>query len=138
VKFLEIRSRYSIFTGVRVQAALPDFSKKSSSCYYISPKSKPNALLRTRSEVTISIQRPVSKNRFLFLDTGISVFAVHPGGIATDLSSHIEEMVPAFINQTFGIFFKIFFLKTPENGAQTTLHCALQTGIEPLSGLYFA
>lgn len=26
----------------------------------------------------------------------------------------------------------------PEAGAQTTLHCALQEGIEPLSGRYFS
>lgn len=34
------------------------------------------------------------------------------------------------------IFSKLFFL-TPEGGAQTTLHCALQEGLEPLSGRYF-
>lgn len=35
------------------------------------------------------------------------------------------------------IFSKLFFL-TPEGGAQTTLHCALQEGLEPLSGRYFS
>lgn len=32
---------------------------------------------------------------------------------------------------------KLFFLD-PEAGSQTTLHCALQEGIEPLSGRYFS
>ena len=32
---------------------------------------------------------------------------------------------------------KLFFLD-PEGGSQTTLHCALQEGIEPLSGRYFS
>lgn len=31
---------------------------------------------------------------------------------------------------------RLLFLD-PESGAQTTLHCALQEGIEPLSGRYF-
>lgn len=34
-------------------------------------------------------------------------------------------------------FSKLFFLDT-EGGAQTTLHCALQVGLEPLSGRYFS
>lgn len=32
---------------------------------------------------------------------------------------------------------KLFFLDT-EAGAQTTLYCALQEGLEPLSGRYFS
>ena len=32
---------------------------------------------------------------------------------------------------------RLLFLD-PEAGAQTTLHCALQEGIEPLSGCYFS
>lgn len=31
-----------------------------------------------------------------------------------------------------------FFFKNTVEGAQTTLHCALQEGIEPLSGRYFS
>lgn len=34
-------------------------------------------------------------------------------------------------------FNKLFFLD-PEAGAQTTLYCALQEGLEPLSGRYFS
>lgn len=34
-------------------------------------------------------------------------------------------------------FAKLFFLD-PEGGSQTTLYCALQEGIEPLSGRYFS
>lgn len=32
----------------------------------------------------------------------------------------------------------IFFFKNAVQGAQTTLHCALQEGLEPLSGQYFS
>lgn len=32
---------------------------------------------------------------------------------------------------------KLFFLD-PKGGSQTTLYCALQEGIEPLSGSYFS
>lgn len=32
---------------------------------------------------------------------------------------------------------KLFFMD-PEGGSQTTLHCAVQEGLEPLSGRYFS
>ena len=32
----------------------------------------------------------------------------------------------------------MYFFKNPEQGAQTTLHCALQEGLKPLSGRYFS
>lgn len=34
--------------------------------------------------------------------------------------------------------FTLFFFKNTVQGAQTTLHCALQEGIEHLSGRYFS
>lgn len=34
--------------------------------------------------------------------------------------------------------FTAFFFKNTDQGAQTTLHCALQEGIEHLSGRYFS
>lgn len=34
-------------------------------------------------------------------------------------------------------FAKLFFLDT-DGGSQTTLHCALKEGLEPLSGRYFS
>lgn len=69
---------------------------------------------------------------------GISTFAVHPGAVATEISVHIENWFPSWWNNSVGAFIKAFFLKTSENGAQTTIYCAVQENIEDQSGLYFA
>ncbi|XP_048857469.1 dehydrogenase/reductase SDR family member 13-like isoform X2 [Brienomyrus brachyistius] len=65
--------------------------------------------------------------------SGISCFSLHPGVISTELGRNQSwwlrlPLVPIA---------KLFFLDA-EAGAQTTLHCALQEGIEPLSGRYFS
>ncbi|XP_030632340.1 dehydrogenase/reductase SDR family member 13a.3 [Chanos chanos] len=65
--------------------------------------------------------------------TSVTCYSLHPGVIYTELCRNMSLwqkllMIP---------FAKLFFLD-PEGGAQTTLHCALQEGIEPLSGRYFS
>lgn len=58
----------------------------------------------------------------------------HPAGIVrTDLSRHVSLWQKIFIEPVA----RLLFLD-PEAGAQTTLHCCLQEGIEPLSGHYFS
>lgn len=59
-------------------------------------------------------------------------FLLYPGGIKTE------------IGRNFGFWWKLFltpivflFFVDAESGAQTTLHCALEQGIEHLSGHYF-
>uniref|UniRef100_A0A673AX45 Dehydrogenase/reductase (SDR family) member 13a, duplicate 3 n=1 Tax=Sphaeramia orbicularis TaxID=375764 RepID=A0A673AX45_9TELE len=65
--------------------------------------------------------------------SAVSCYSLHPGqclrsrGKARSCSLYIL-IVP---------FAKLLFLD-PEGGSQTTLHCALQEGIEPLSGRYFS
>lgn len=54
------------------------------------------------------------------------------GAVATEIGRNIN----LWMRLLQMIFSKLFFL-TPEGGAQTTLHCALQEGLEPLSGRYF-
>lgn len=55
------------------------------------------------------------------------------GVVATDFGRNMNFWVRLLVL----FFFKPFFL-SPEGGAQTTLHCALQEGLEPLSGRYFS
>lgn len=65
--------------------------------------------------------------------TNVSCFSLHPGVVQTELGRHmslIQQLLVLPIS-------KLFFL-SPEGGAQTTLHCALQEGLEPLSGRYFS
>lgn len=67
----------------------------------------------------------------------LHIFFIHClffiGVIATEIGrnmSSVQKLV-------FPIMSKLFFLD-PEGGAQTTLYCALEEGLEPLSGRYFS
>ncbi|XP_042356635.1 protochlorophyllide reductase, chloroplastic-like [Plectropomus leopardus] len=65
--------------------------------------------------------------------TNVTCYSVHPGVVRTELSRHVSLWQKVFIEPVA----RLLFLD-PEAGAQTTLHCALQEGIEPLSGRYFS
>ena len=60
--------------------------------------------------------------------TGITTYAIHPGVIATNLMSFSKSYMAGF--HLVG--------KSPKQGAQTTIHCAVAEGIERDSGLYFS
>ncbi|XP_017345620.1 dehydrogenase/reductase SDR family member 13a.3 isoform X1 [Ictalurus punctatus] len=64
--------------------------------------------------------------------SSVTCYSLHPGVVATEIGRNINLCMRLLQM----IFSKLFFL-TPEGGAQTTLHCALQEGLEPLSGRYF-
>ena len=65
-------------------------------------------------------------------DDGIYSYAVHPGAVSTDLMRHNKLLL--FLSPLLS---RIYF-KTPEDGAQTSIHCAVQEDLESLSGEYFA
>ncbi|KAM6946316.1 dehydrogenase/reductase SDR family member 13-like [Aplochiton taeniatus] len=65
--------------------------------------------------------------------TGVTCYSLHPGVIDTDLCRDMGLWQQLLIKSLF----KIFFMDT-EEGSQTTLHCALQEGIEAFSGRYFS
>ncbi|KAK1786422.1 hypothetical protein P4O66_018119 [Electrophorus voltai] len=65
--------------------------------------------------------------------TGVTCYSLHPGATHTHFLRHVSLWLRVFLLP----FSKLFFLD-PEGGAQTTLHCALQDGLEPLSGRYFS
>ena len=65
-------------------------------------------------------------------DHGVSVYAVHPGVVLTELGRH-----STYAN----VFYKTagrLFGKTPIQGAQTSIYCAVQENLEKISGGYFA
>lgn len=67
---------------------------------------------------------------------GVSSFSLHPGIIRTELGRHVEDWSPLL-----GFLLKLpclLFMKTPWEGCQTTLYCALTPGLEELSGQYFS
>uniref|UniRef100_A0A3P8VY14 Dehydrogenase/reductase (SDR family) member 13a, tandem duplicate 2 n=1 Tax=Cynoglossus semilaevis TaxID=244447 RepID=A0A3P8VY14_CYNSE len=63
----------------------------------------------------------------------VTCYSVHPGVVRTELSRNVSLWQKVFIEPVA----RLLFL-TPEDGAQTTLHCALQEGLEQLSGHYFS
>ncbi|XP_054915863.1 dehydrogenase/reductase SDR family member 13-like [Poeciliopsis prolifica] len=65
--------------------------------------------------------------------TTVTCYSLHPGVIKTDI---IRNTSPVFQLVVLNIL--RFFMKTPLQGSQTTLHCALHEGIEHLSGRHFS
>ncbi|XP_030299383.1 dehydrogenase/reductase SDR family member 13-like [Sparus aurata] len=65
--------------------------------------------------------------------TNVTCYSVHPGVVRTQLSRHVSLWQKVFIEPIAQLLFL-----DPQAGAQTTLHCCLQEGIEPLSGRYFS
>ncbi|XP_059548655.1 retinol dehydrogenase 11 isoform X2 [Myotis daubentonii] len=65
------------------------------------------------------------------LGSGVSVYSVHPGTVHSELVRH------SFSMRCMWRLFS-FFIKTPQQGAQTSLHCALAEGLEILSGNHFS
>lgn len=64
--------------------------------------------------------------------TNVTCYCVHPGVVKTELSRNVSLWQKVFIEPISSLLFL-----DPETGAQTTLHCALQEGIEHQSGGYF-
>uniref|UniRef100_G3UBL6 Dehydrogenase/reductase 13 n=1 Tax=Loxodonta africana TaxID=9785 RepID=G3UBL6_LOXAF len=66
--------------------------------------------------------------------TGITCYAAHPGPVNSELFlRHVPGWLCPLLRPLAWLV-----LRTPRGGAQTPLYCALQEGIEPLSGRYFA
>ncbi|XP_034556945.1 dehydrogenase/reductase SDR family member 13-like [Notolabrus celidotus] len=65
--------------------------------------------------------------------TKVTCYSLHPGAINSELTRNTSS-----ISQLLFKPVNAFFFKNTVQGAQTTLHCALQEGIEPLSGRYFS
>ncbi|XP_062973613.1 retinol dehydrogenase 12-like isoform X2 [Elgaria multicarinata webbii] len=63
--------------------------------------------------------------------TGVTVNALHPGTVATELTRH-----SFILNNLWKIM--SFFVKTPVEGAQTSVYCAVAEELESVSGKYFS
>ena len=65
-------------------------------------------------------------------DHGITTFSLHPGFVVTELGRHSTYFI---------LFFQIIgtlYGRTPVQGAQTTIYCAVEEGLEKHSGGYFS
>jgi NAD(P)-dependent dehydrogenase (short-subunit alcohol dehydrogenase family) len=62
-------------------------------------------------------------------DSRVVSYSLHPGVVATELGRHVPCGC-AFLRAGW-------FLKTPVQGAQTTLHCALDERLEEQNELFY-
>lgn len=63
--------------------------------------------------------------------SGVTTYVLHPGVIHTQLWQYIPSLI-----RHLSVFIKLF-TKTVEEGAQTSIYCAVAEGIEKDSGKYF-
>ena len=68
--------------------------------------------------------------------TGINVYSLHPGVIATELGRHIKDSMGPVV--AFLLVFLYPFIKTPESGAQTSIFCAVDESVSGETGLYYS
>ncbi|XP_030299384.1 dehydrogenase/reductase SDR family member 13-like [Sparus aurata] len=64
--------------------------------------------------------------------TDVTCYSLHPGAVKTEIGRNTGFLWRLFFTPIIFLFFV-----DAELGAQTTLHCALEPGIEHLSGHYF-
>ncbi|XP_026274635.1 retinol dehydrogenase 12-like isoform X2 [Frankliniella occidentalis] len=67
---------------------------------------------------------------------GVTSYCVHPGVVATELFEHFDTFIipgTKFFLDNVGRF----FIKTPRQGAQTSLYCAVSRTAAHQSGLYY-
>ncbi|GAB5572965.1 retinol dehydrogenase 11 isoform X4 [Prionailurus iriomotensis] len=62
--------------------------------------------------------------------SGVTTYSVHPGTVNSELVRHSP-----FMKWMWWLF--SFFIKTPKQGAQTSLYCAITEGLEILNGHHF-
>ncbi|XP_016364890.1 retinol dehydrogenase 13-like isoform X1 [Sinocyclocheilus rhinocerous] len=68
--------------------------------------------------------------------TGVSSYCLHPGVIQTELIRHILVRFPVL--KIILSLPCILLMKTPWQGAQTSIYCAVTEGLESKSGCYFS
>ncbi|XP_058262028.1 retinol dehydrogenase 13 isoform X2 [Hemibagrus wyckioides] len=68
--------------------------------------------------------------------TGVTSYSLHPGVIHTELGRHVKSQYP-LLSYVLTLF-SLLLLKTPWQGAQTSIYCAVTEGLEDKSGCYFS
>lgn len=66
----------------------------------------------------------------------INTYSLHPGVIATELGRHLDSAIFPGVRFMFQKVGKVF-IKSPEQGAQTTIYCALDDKCANETGLYY-
>lgn len=68
--------------------------------------------------------------------SGVTAYALHPGIIATNLFQHFSNTYIPGLTWSINKYTQ-YFGKTPRQGAQTTIYCAIDKKCVDESGLYY-
>ncbi|KAG5273162.1 hypothetical protein AALO_G00148350 [Alosa alosa] len=68
--------------------------------------------------------------------TGVTVYSLHPGIIHTELGRHFWPKLALWKRILYQPF--LLLIKTPKEGAQTTIYCAVEESLANESGLYYS
>ncbi|XP_068169877.1 retinol dehydrogenase 11 [Antennarius striatus] len=68
--------------------------------------------------------------------TGVTTYSLHPGVIRTELGRHFLPTMPLWKRIVYRPI--SVFMKSPAEGAQTTIYCAVEESLQDQSGLYYS
>jgi retinol dehydrogenase-12 len=66
----------------------------------------------------------------------VTTYSLHPGVINTELGRHLDTALVPGSRWVFDNLFSVF-IKSPEQGAQTTIYCAVHEEVAQETGLYY-
>ena len=69
--------------------------------------------------------------------TGVTTYTLHPGAVRTELQRHAYNW--PILGYVFRFLYPLFHItwKTPSQGAQTSIYCAVAEELEGISGKYY-
>ncbi|CAF0823755.1 unnamed protein product [Brachionus calyciflorus] len=72
--------------------------------------------------------------------TGVLTFSLHPGVVRTELGRYFSDSFgwKFYLAKILLVPISLWFFKDATQGAQTTIHCAVDESISALSGAYFS
>ncbi|KAI5621551.1 retinol dehydrogenase 13, partial [Silurus asotus] len=68
--------------------------------------------------------------------SGVTSYALHPGVIHTELGRYVQMRHPVL--SILLLIPSVLLMKSPKQGAQTSIYCAVTEGLENYSGCYFS
>ncbi|XP_074489088.1 retinol dehydrogenase 13-like [Sebastes fasciatus] len=68
--------------------------------------------------------------------SGVTTYSLHPGIIRTELGRHFWSKIPLWKSVVYTPL--SFLIKSPTEGAQTTIYCAVEESLQDKSGLYYS
>ncbi|XP_076143525.1 retinol dehydrogenase 12-like [Alosa pseudoharengus] len=71
--------------------------------------------------------------------TGVTVYSLHPGVIRTELTRNLTQSIPLWkLMMCSPLMLFRPLIKSPWEGAQTTIYCAVDESLQNTSGLYYS